>query len=116
MFIYQIWVKTPTGEIVTKALIAKDRAEALSRAVERAKAAYGPGTRVSYVVPVQDAGDLKRVNHSGLNRLLTELDQLEFLAFSMKGVVRQSIDLAWQLIVLLREVKERTEEGEDYAP
>jgi hypothetical protein len=91
---------------MTGAVLAEDKCDALARSVDRVKQWYGPGSRVTCIFPVLDAGNVRRLQHTGLHQLLTEFDQLRFVVWYLKTIIDDSIRLVGELIAIVKAQQE----------
>src|SRR5262245_54142306 len=92
-------------------LLAESQTQAASLAVDRIKSEFGSGSRVKLVVPVIDAGEIRRVRNTGLHALLAELDQIRFVAWHLHKQTRRMARLVAELISTVRE--SQTQGGQD---
>lgn len=106
MFIFQVFIRAADGQLLQGLLLAESRPRAVELAVQRTKEQYGSGARVKLIVPVIDAGDVSRIQHSGLHTLLAELDQLRFITWHLHTHTRRMAERVHRLIELVKEKQE----------
>jgi hypothetical protein len=113
VFIYQVFASTAAGELVQGLLLAESRERAWTLAIERTKSQFGIGSRVRFVAPIINAGEIARLKHTGLTALLQEFDQIRFVCWTLHTQTQELAKLVGELIDVVREaqISESAQDG-----
>jgi hypothetical protein len=89
-------------------ILATDSVHAMSRAIQKCKAAYGPRSKVSKIVHLAEA-DMPFMQRTEMLQVLSEFDQVAFAAVELEKLTRQSLKLIQDLQSYVQSLQARLE-------
>lgn len=89
-------------------ILATDSVHAMSRAIAKCKAAYGPRSKVSKIVHLAEA-DMPFMQRTEMLKVLSEFDQVAFAAVEIEKQVQQSLKLLNDLTAYVKQLQTRLE-------
>ena len=89
-------------------ILATDSVHAMSRAIAKCKATYGPRSKVSKIVHLAEA-DIPFMQRTELLQVLSEFDQVAFAAVELEKQVQQSLKLIQDLQSYVQSLQARLE-------